>query len=393
MSGKWWRRWSGCNLMVIMNMNNKFKKGFSLFEAFVVMLIVSIFVALMANTVAHRPKEKVASEAHGRFECYFDPSNKKLYQQMYTEGSTTGRKLATKEVGFEKEDGSIEMKKVCEFVPPSYAKYLIIDAVGGGAGGSPAGGASEGQFVSTFYASIERKYYILPGQGGKRKTGANAAENGETTIVKNQDNEVMITAEGGKAVSSLENTALSDVLACSITEWPTDEQYDCHITPTCQIIDGKVEVSFCRSKGSYATVELEYKHLNDDDEVVLDNPRYIVNEVYTEQKNSNTWVYHDISQWSDYNDIDTDPTKTYRESRIAGGEPNWKPSVNDEWVPSMYTMELLMNSTADGNNANPSNLHRLIESMQYTSKIKDANVGQGGGKNQNGNAGGVLILW
>lgn len=378
--------------MVINNMMNKKLKGFSLFEAFVVMLIVSIFVALMANTVAHRPKAKIASEAHGRFECYYDNSGK-LYQQMYTEKSTTGREQATKEITLTDADGNTTTHKVCEFVPPSYAKYLIIDAVGGGAGGSPRGGASEGQFVSTFYASIERKYYILPGVGGRKESGSRASENGGTTVIRNQDLEAMVTAEGGKAVSSLENTTLNDVLACSITEWPTDEQYDCHITPTCQVIDGQVEVSFCRSKGSYVTKSLIYKDTDDDGNVELGNPRFIVNNVYTEQKNANTWVYHDISQWSDYNETDVDPTKTYRESRIAGGEPNWKPSVNDEWVPSMYTMELLMDSTADGDDPNPSNLHRLVESMQYTSGIKDAKVGQGGGKNQDGKAGGALILW
>ena len=59
----------------------------------------------------------------------------------------------------------------------------------------------------------------------------------------------------------------------------------------------------------------------------------------------------------------------------------------------MYTMELLMNTTAEGDDPNPSNLHRLVESMQYTSGIKDAKVGQGGGKNQDGKAGGALILW
>lgn len=370
------------------NMMNKKLKGFSLFEAFVVMLIVSIFVALMANTVAHRPKAKIASEAHGRFECYYDNSGK-LYQQMYTEKSTTGRELATKEITLTDADGNTTTHKVCEFVPPSYAKYLIIDAVGGGAGGSPRGGASEGQFVSTFYASIERKYYILPGVGGRQESGSRAAENGGTTVVRNQDLDAMVTAEGGKAVSSLENTTLNDVLACSITEWPTDKQYDCHITPTCQVIDGKVEVSFCRSKGSYVTKSLIYKYTDDDGDVVMNNPRYIVNNVYTEQKNANTWVYHDISQWSDYNETDVDPTASYRATREAG----WKPTVTDEWVPSMYTMELLMDSTADGDDPNPSNLHRLVESMQYTSGIKDANVGQGGGKNQDGKAGGALILW
>ena len=370
-------------------MMNKKLKGFSLFEAFVVMLIVSIFVALMANTVAHRPKAKIASEAHGRFECYYDSVTGELTQEMFLEKSSTKPKPATKEITLTDADGNTTTHKVCEFVPPSYAKYLIIDAVGGGAGGSPRGGASEGQFVSTFYASIERKYYILPGVGGRKESGSRAAENGGTTVIRNQDLEAMVTAEGGKAVSSLENTTLNDVLACSITEWPTDEQYDCHITPTCQVIDGKVEVSFCRSKGSYVTKSLIYKYTDDDGDVVMNNPRYIVNNVYTEQKNANTWVYHDISQWSDYNETDVDPTASYRATREAG----WKPTVTDEWVPSMYTMELLMDSTAEGDDPNPSNLHRLIESMQYDSEMKDANVGQGGGKNQDGKAGGALILW
>lgn len=375
--------------MVINNMMNKKLKGFSLFEAFVVMLIVSIFVALMANTVAHRPKAKIASEAHGRFECYYDSVTGELTQEMFLEKSSTKPQRAKKEITLTDADGNTTTHKVCEFVPPSYAKYLIIDAVGGGAGGSPRGGASEGQFVSTFYASIERKYYILPGVGGRKESGSRAAENGGTTVIRNQDLEAMVTAEGGKAVSSLENTTLNDVLACSITEWPTDEQYDCHITPTCQVIDGKVEVSFCRSKGSYVTKSLIYKYTDDDGDVVMNNPRYIVNNVYTEQKNANTWVYHDISQWSDYNETDVDPTASYRATREAG----WKPTVTDEWVPSMYTMELLMDSTAEGDDPNPSNLHRLIESMQYDSEMKDANVGQGGGKNQDGKAGGALILW
>jgi len=389
---------------MVINMNNyTFKNGFSLFEAFVVMLIVSIFVALMANTVAHRPKAKVASEAHGRFECYYENNN--LYQQMFTENSSTGRVKSNKTIKVDiNSDGKKENIKVCEFTPPSYAKYMIIDAVGGGAGGSKDGGASEGQFVSTFYATIERKYYIMPGKGGNKKNGAVAAKSGEPTLVysiskdKDSDGEYkynsIIVAAGGKALSSLENTTISDVLSCQITEWPTDDEYDCHITPTCQVSNGKIEVSFCRSKGSYVTKQLEYKHKNKDGTIEMGNPRYIVNNVYTQNKNTNTWIYHDISQWSDYNDKDLDPTASYRASRGSG----WSPTVNDEWVPSMYTMELLMNTTADGNHANPSNLHRLIESMQYKciksgTCMKDANVGQGGAKNQNGTAGGALFLW
>ena len=387
-------------------MNKKFKKGFSLFEAFVVMLIVSIFVALMANTVAHRPKAKVASEAHGRFECYYD--GEKLYQQLFTEGSSTGRELAKGTITLYKDNGhghkvKTEIKPACEFIPPSYAKYMIIDAVGGGAGGSFSGGASEGQFVSTFYATIERKYLIIPGKGGKKQTSTAGAESGTETIVytpatkPNESDNAIIVAAGGKSLSTLENTTLNDVLACSITEWCTQEAFDCHITPTCQIKDGQLYVSFCRSKGSYVTVPITYKeNKKNSDEVQLGNPRNIVNNIkgkdgkllFTTQKNANTWVYHDISQFSDYNNTDLDPTPSFRKLR-----PEWKPSVDDIYAPSMYTMELLMNTTADGPEANSSNLHRLMNSMQYKSKMIDANVGEGGAKNSSGKAGGALFLW
>ena len=398
--------------MVIKSMNKKFKKGFSLFEAFVVMLIVSIFVVLMANTVAHRPKDKVASEAHGRFECYYDKDNGKLYQQLFTEGSSTGRELAKGTITLYKDNGhghkvKTEIKPACEFIPPSYAKYLIIDAVGGGAGGSFSGSASEGQFVSTFYATIERKYLIIPGKGGKKQTSTSGAESGTETIVytpttkPNESDNAIIVAAGGKSLSTLENTTLNDVLACSITEWCTQEAFDCHITPTCQIKEGKLYVSFCRSKGSYVTVPITYKeNKKNSDEVQLGNPRNIVNNIkdnhgeliFTTQKNANTWVYHDISQFSDYNNTDLDPTSSYRNLR-----PDWKPKVDDVYVPSMYTMELLMNTTAEGNLANSSNLHRLMNSMQYKSKMIDAKVGQGGAKVGNsepdGKAGGALFLW
>ena len=407
--------------MVIKSMNKKFKKGFSLFEAFVVMLIVSIFVVLMANTVAHRPKDKVASEAHGRFECYYDKDNGKLYQQLYTEGQSTGRELVkTNNLSLcENKIGSdgkpvldssgkiVQVEKkytACEFIPPSYAKYLIIDAVGGGAGGSASGGAEAGQFVSTFYATIERKYYVIPGKGGKKATSTKGAENGGETIVYSVSNEksacnssemskgAIVVASGGKALASLENTTINDVIACSITEWPTNEQFNCHITPSCEVVEGKVQVSFCRSKGSYVTVPLTYKGYvpySNPQKVELGNPRYIVNNVYTTKKNANTWVYHDISQWSDYNQKDKDPTASYKAQRGA----TWSPTVTDKWVPSLYTLELLMNTNASDTDYSESNLHRIVNSLHYDTKMLEAHVGRGAKKNTNGAPGGVLFLW
>ena len=52
-----------------------------------------------------------------------------------------------------------------------------------------------------------------------------------------------------------------------------------------------------------------------------------------------------------------------------------------------------MDTTAEGDGETPSNLARYIESMQYSSKMKDAKVGTGGAKNSAGYDGGVLFLW
>lgn len=347
-------------------MDKNFKNGFSLMEACVVMIIVAIFVAVMANVIPHKAKSKVASEAHGRFECYYEGGT--LYQQMFTEGSTTGRQKAADAGG---------TSTSCSFVPPYYAKYMIIDAVGGGAGGGPAGGGSEGQFASTFFASVHAKYTATPGKGGL------ANNHGGDTVVMGNGVELM-TANGGKALATLENTTVNDILTCVITEYAEGDEYNCNIYPTCEIKDGKIQVSFCRTREFYKTSQLTYKQFDDDGNLILDNPRYIVNDVYTEQKpdDNSVWIYHDISLWSDYSE-ETNPVYQF----------DWEPSVDDLWTPSLYTMELVMDTNAEGDGETPSNLARYIESMQYASKMKDAKVGTGGAKNAAGYDGGVLFLW
>lgn len=351
---------------------NKLKKGYSLFEACVVMLIVAVFVALVANVIPHKVKSKVQSEAHGRFECYYE--NGTLYQQMFTENSTTGRKKAV-------DDGGTATE--CSFHPPYYAKYMIIDAVGGGAGGSDDGGGSEGQFTSTFYASVHTRYLIKPGRGGEKNN------HGGDTIVKG-DGFDLLKAKGGKSIASLDNTTVNDILGCVITEYAEDPLFDCKIYPTCEVKDGKIKVSFCRTKTLYKTSSLTYKQVDDAGDTVWGNPRHIVHNIPGRHYNTlqkegspNVWVYHDISLFSDYDTQSEDPIYIY----------DWVPSVNDKWTPSLYTMELVMDMPMNGDGESPSNLSRYIESMQYTSKIKDAKAGTGGAKNQKGYDGAALLLW
>ncbi len=354
----------------------KFKLGFSLFETFVVMAVVGIFIALMANTVAHRPKAKLASEAHGRFECYYDESGN-LWQQMFTEGSSQGAKLA-------KDNGGTTTS--CVFQPPYYAKYMIIDAVGGGAGGDSESGGGEGQFVSAFYDYVATKYTITPGKGGAKATS------GSDTQVYDQDGNKLATASGGKTTSTLINTTIDDVKSCAITNWSTVDEFWCNIPPSCQVINGKIQVSHCRSKGSYITTDIGYKTFKTDGTVEMGNPRYVVNDVYTKRKagTSDTWVYHDISVFSDYDSESLDPTAG------AGWDPtkasdNYK--LDDPYSPSLYIMELVMETNVRGAGETKSNLAKFIEGMEYTSNIKDANVGMGGARNSAGKAGAALFLW
>lgn len=349
---------------------DKFKKGFSLFEACVVMLIVVVFVAVIANVIPHKAKSKVVSEAHGRFECYYDGGV--LYQQMFTEKSSTGRQRASANGG---------TATTCVFTPPSYAKYMIIDAVGGGAGGGSATGGNEGEFKSAFFASVHSKYEITPGAGG------NAGANGSPTIVKG-DNIEIVKASGGTTVADLNNTTIDDVKNCVITEYATAREYDCQIYPVCSVKDGKIEVSFCRTSSLYRTDRLTYKELDSSGNVILNNPRHIVNNLYTEEKagSPNVLIYHDISLFSDYNN-ETNPVY-FNNSTDA-----WVPDVNDYYTPSLYTMEIELERSSNGVNESPSNLGRYIDAMQFETQIKNVKVGAGGARNQAGYKGAVVLQW
>ena len=351
----------------IKHINNK--KGFSLLEASIVMLIVAIFVAVMANVIPQKAKKKVASEAHGRFECFY--KNGTLYQQTFTENSSSGLKTAASSGG----DAT-----TCNFQPPYYAKYLIIDAVGGGAGGASGLGGSEGKFVSMFYTNISNAYKISPGKGGA------AGADGGDTIIKTGTSTLM-TAKGGKSKVSLDNTEIDDVRSCIVTEYVTDDYYDCKTSPVCEIVDGKVRVSFCRTKDTYKTVDLTYKEKDSSGNVVKNNPRHIVNDIYTKRKagTQNVWVYHDISLFSDYSDA-TNPV--YASS--------WVPSVTNIWAPSLYTLELTMDIDVNDENASAatiSNLERYINSMKYVSDITTVHPGMGGAAGSAGSDGAVILLW
>ena len=57
-------------MVAMMNTNNK-KRGFSLTETLVSMLVVSIFFVAASKIITHRPPKEIQTPPHGFFECYY----------------------------------------------------------------------------------------------------------------------------------------------------------------------------------------------------------------------------------------------------------------------------------------------------------------------------------
>ena len=99
------------------------KFGFSLAETLLVLLIMSFLIVAIAPISYKQITKKVKRDHHGRFECYYDSSGN-LHQ--YKADEITGG-----------EDKIISGDDaVCTFEPPSSAAFYIVQAIGGGAGGT-----------------------------------------------------------------------------------------------------------------------------------------------------------------------------------------------------------------------------------------------------------------
>ena len=109
------------------------------------MLIVAVFVALCSNAFTKRHITYQESDGHGRYECYRNGGG---IVQRYVENNSPRNVAGT----------------TCVFRPPRYAKYLLINAAGGGSG------SGAGTFISTFYTSIDAPLTITPGAAGGATT-------------------------------------------------------------------------------------------------------------------------------------------------------------------------------------------------------------------------------
>jgi len=88
---------------------NNLKKGFSLAEALIVMVIISVFFAVGAKVFTTRPKPKKQINSHGYYECYL---NGGLKQRYIREGVETPEKS----VG------------TCTFEPPTGIAFFNINS-------------------------------------------------------------------------------------------------------------------------------------------------------------------------------------------------------------------------------------------------------------------------
>jgi len=356
------------------------KKGFSLFEAALVMLIAAVFITVMASVFPHKPKPKSQAEAHGRFECYYDGNT--LKQRTITQGAASA---VTNAAGSD----------YCEFIPNQFVRYLIVDAVGGGSGGASKGGAA-GVFSSSFFAVPMYKYRLYPGKGGSRCTtepcgAATAGKN--TKVFGYKDNgagtegEELMSVPGGAYGDTLVNKSVSDIETCRVTKSSTLEYYDCGTSPNCELVNDMVEVSYCRRSDVYRTLPFRF-HVSPGDsndkkyDTIADNP-------CTQSVGNGKFIFHDVSVWRDW-----------KSSSIFNyGIPNPCPTLDNDHLdnfdlPSLYILEIVMKiPPAIPDDGEDSDLYRFVRAMKYTGDILNVKPGNGGAKGANGKAGAVVVMW
>lgn len=208
---------------------NEHKSAFSLFEACVVMLIVAVFVALCANAYTKRHVTYQESDGHGRYECYRNGGG---IVQRYIENNSVRNLSGT----------------TCVFRPPRYAKYILINAIGGGT----ATGA--GQFISTFYSSIDAPLTIDP-----------AAAGSNTEVRKGNDKIVTAGSGGGDMVVT--NSGADKVAKCTVNAgFKADDAtlgppYSCDSTPTCAQDGSKIVVYYCKSPSELKRMDISLSDL------------------------------------------------------------------------------------------------------------------------------------
>ena len=381
------------------------KKGFSLFEAAVVMLIASILIAVLANVIPHKVKTKVEAESHGRFECY-----RAGVGTSSINSRTVNENAGAPPVTLASGTNSDSYGQYCEFIPNRFAKYIVINAVDGGAGGSASGasvtvGGGAGQFTSSFFATPAQKYRIYPGAGG------NVAGDGRATRVFSCDSNCnsatttshwveILNLEGGNSGSTLQGTSIENVVSCAVSAENNTGVYDCNTDARCEIENDQIKVSFCRRSDWYRTLSLPYEYDSSTDTGADPLRRWKTitgNRCFKTAGEAGEFYVYDVSGFTDYPQSalvnfgqPTCPTTTAAHPLWNVGEAN----LSDVSLPSFFKLHIVLGVELGTSSAGArSDMANYITSMCYTGGIADYSPGSGGSPNTKGNGGAAIIMW
>lgn len=350
-------------MVMKLTLNRNKKAGFSLFEACVVMLVVAIFLSVSANVIPKRNKAKPEAEGHGRFECYY--RNGQLYQQMFQGTSSAGLTAVSE----------------CRFNPPVYAKYIVINAVGGGAGGSGGNGGEPGEFYSSFHTSARAAFIMTPGKAGS------SGHDGTATSVYYEDDkngDPIVRANGGLSNRELKDAKTSDIKQCAITAGSSSSGTDiaCGSIPLCEVVGEKIDVHYCFSSSVYKSKYLDLQA----DIIQRPSDEWLKQPVLNESEA--TITYYDQGLLDEYNLDLAEFLSAYR------GTEFFEPLLValEESYPILFTMVLTFDFHRS-NTTTPSLLMNYLEGMGITTGIAEYKPGQGGAPGGAGNDGAVFITW
>ena len=375
----------------------KTKLGFSLMEACVVMLIASIFIVIMANVIPRKVSRKAMAEAHGRFECYWGLDGE-LYQNEFNSDATVygAKKASDKGGGISTISGVTgAARKYCNFTPNRYAKYYIVNAVGaGGLGdatdGDGAKGGDSGKFSSTFTPSFTGSFRLYPG-----RYSADSKSTLPNSYVTDNSGKLLLFALGADDSGF---NSVNDIEDCQFIDVTNVDRYDCGITPSCTISNGKLLVNHCINQEKYKASSFVMSDENSmyclQDGNVLgklvvpqpynsENPfKYIsfnkkssanLNNCYYNALKSNPWMYQPESGTLLYPDVELALPKPHNMM-----SKTWTPRTDSEKLPSLYTMRITRIVEAESSDGALSTMETMGKVFSFSDALKNFSGGSGG---------------
>ncbi len=400
--------------------NNKVLKfAYSLLEASIVLIMVSVIISLSSNVVVSKIKSKTNTKPHGRFECYY--VNGELMQHSVING---------RDFGVEKSSNP----NYCLFKPNQYVKYLVANIVGAGAPYTSAGGGGAGEFVSKFFSSPASHYLLYPGKPVVYNSSALTDEQIKSmksyitkSIISTNPESYAAIASGGINGTNIFNILPEQLESCHVVK--VNDKFDCKVAPGCVISDSntlangsslyhtlkclpasssdcifkdkKITVSYCASIDEYKTVEY---NLSDILAMIKSN-----SEGAKYNKNVLTY-YSDIF----YKELGCKAYRTDNDKNNTSDEKckllyeKWNKTdferVDNADSPSLFKLELKFNIHQDSKLGEVSELTKYAKSMQFyevkngsvntTSGIAAAAPGDGGSSSsKDGHTGGIVLLY